>query len=115
MHRGLNEQIPASRLIDAGFIRIGQWTWISDEAFELDCIVPANAGVYAFVVDGIIRYIGLTQRGLRGRMAHYVRGHARPRTSARVKGLILTVLNAGRRVEVLIATPEGTTWNGFQC
>lgn len=108
-----NEPIPAARLIDAGFIRIGQWTSISDEAFELDCIVPADAGVYAFVVDGIINYIGLTQRGLRGRMAHYVRGHARQRTSARVKGLILTALNAGSRVEVLIATPEATTWNGL--
>jgi len=109
----MNEPIPASRLIDAGFIRIGQWTSISDEAFEQDYIVPADAGVYAFVVDGIIRYIGLTQRSLRGRMAHYVRGHARQRTSARVKGLILTALNAGSHVEVLIATPEATTWNGL--
>lgn len=108
-----NEPIPASRLIEAGFIRIGQWTSISDEAFEPDCIVPADAGVYAFVVDGIIRYVGLTQRGLRGRMAHYVRGHARQRTSARIKGLILTALNAGSRVEILIATPEETTWNGL--
>jgi len=111
----MNEPIPAARLIDAGLIRIGQWTSISDDAFELDSIVSVNAGVYAFMVDGIIRYIGLTQLGLRGRMAHYVRGHARQRTSARVKGLILTALNAGSHVEVLIATPEATTWNGLRC
>jgi hypothetical protein len=42
---------------------------------------------------------------LPGRMAHYVRGHARQRTSARIKGPILTALNAGSRVEILITTP----------
>lgn len=75
--------------------------------------MPADAGVYAFVVDGIIRYIGLTQRGLLGRMAHYVRGHARQRTSARIKGLILRALIVGSRVEILIATPEDSTWHGL--
>ena len=79
----------------------------------MDCIVPTEAGVYAFVVDGAIKYIGLTQRGLRGRMAHYVRGHARQRTSARVKGLILAALAAGNSVEVLIATPEPMDWKGL--
>jgi hypothetical protein len=109
----VSEAVAASRLVEAGFVRIGQWTSISGEAFELDCIVPAEAGVYAFVVDGIIRYIGLTQRGLRGRMAHYVRGHVRQRTSARVKGLILAALGAGSKIEVLIATPEPSEWNGL--
>lgn len=41
------QPIPAFRLIDAGFIRIGQWTSSSDEAFEFDCIVPADADVRA--------------------------------------------------------------------
>ena len=109
----VSKPVPASRLIEAGFVRIGQWTSISDEAFELDCIVPADAGVYAFVVDGFIRYVGLTQRGLRGRMAHYVRGHARQRTSARVKALILATLRDGGKIEVLIATPEPSEWNGL--
>lgn len=104
---------PVERLIEAGFSRLGQWALVSDDAFELDCIVPADPGVYVFVVDGVIRYIGLTQRGLRGRMGHYVRGHSRQRTSARVKGLILAALGAGSRVEILIATPEATEWGGL--
>ena len=104
---------PVSRLTEAGFVRIGQWTPVSDGAFALDCIAPTDAGVYAFVVDGTVVYIGLTQRGLRTRMGHYVRGHERQRTSSRVKGLILAALGAGSVVEVLVATPGDTTWNGL--
>ncbi len=104
---------PVERLIEAGFSRLGQWALVSEDAFKLDCIVPADPGVYVFVVDSVIRYIGLTQRGLRGRMGHYVRGHSRQRTSARVKGLILAAFGAGSRVEILIATPEATEWRGL--
>lgn len=107
------EAFPPSKLLDAGFIRIGEWTSVSAEVFALDTAAPREPGVYAFVVDGVIRYIGLTQRGLRGRMAHYVRGHSRQRTSARIKGRILAALAAGSRIEVLVATPEPTAWNGL--
>ncbi|USI76535.1 GIY-YIG nuclease family protein [Sphingopyxis sp. USTB-05] len=104
------EPFPPSKLLDAGFIRIGEWTSVSEEVFVLDTSAPREPGVYAFVVDGVIRYIGLTQRGIRTRMAHYVRGHSRQRTSARIKGRILEALAEGRRVEVLVATPEPTEW-----
>ena len=46
-------------------------------------------------------------------MAHYVRGHSRQRTSARIKGRILAALDEGSRIEVLVATPEPTAWNGL--
>lgn len=105
------EAFPPARLLDAGFVRIGEWTAVNEEAFALDSAAPREPGVYVFVVDGVISYIGLTQRGLRGRMAHYVRGHSRQRTSARIKGRILAALAAGCRIEVLVATPEATTWN----
>jgi excinuclease UvrABC nuclease subunit len=104
---------PPSQLLDAGFVRIGWWTSISDAAFALDSIAPREPGVYAFVVDGVIRYVGLTQRGLRGRMAHYVRGHSRQRTSARVKELILAALRAGSSIEILVAMPAAMEWNGL--
>lgn len=105
------EPFPASRLVEAGFVRIGQWTAVGEDAFTLDSAAPAEAGVYAFVVDGAIVYVGLSQRGLRTRMGHYVRGHERQRTSSRVKGLILAALRAGQTVEVLMATPGECLWN----
>jgi len=86
---------PVERLIEAGFSRLGQWALVGDDAFELDCIVPADPGVYVFVVDGVIRYIGLTQRGLRGRMGHYLqatRGQAR----GRLRGPSLMILPPNR-------------------
>lgn len=107
------ELFPPSKLLDAGFIRIGEWTSVNAEVFMLDTSAPREPGVYAFVVDGVIRYVGLTQKGIRGRMAHYVRGHSRQRTSARIKGLILEALAVGSRVEVLVATPDPTEWNGL--
>jgi len=54
--------------------------------FELNAKAPARPGVYAFLVDDVVVYVGLAQRGFRMRMGHYRRGHARQRTSARVKG-----------------------------
>ncbi|HYI38990.1 MAG TPA: GIY-YIG nuclease family protein [Allosphingosinicella sp.] len=112
-HPAAATPFPASRLIEAGFVRIGQWNLVSDGAFVLDSIAPTDAGVYAFVVDGTVVYVGVTQGGLRRRMGHYVRGHERQRTSSRVKRLILEALGAGSVVEVLLATPGGTAWNGL--
>jgi hypothetical protein len=105
--------LPGSILTAAGFVQIGRWIANGEGAFALDCVAPHSPGVYAFVVDGIIRYIGLSQRTLRGRMGHYVRGHARQRTSARIKRLILEALSEGQVIDVLVATPAPMEWNGL--
>lgn len=100
-------------LLDAGFRLLGEWVLLKDGEFELNVTAPVEAGVYAFVVDDVIMYIGLTQTGLRTRMGHYRRGHARQRTSARVKKLIAAALSGGKPVKVLIATPRTRDWNGL--
>lgn len=100
-------------LLRAGFTMLGEWLPLPDGEFELSAQAPVDSGVYAFVVDGCIRYIGLTQTGLRTRMGHYRRGHVRQRTSARVKGLIAETLGSGKAVKVMIATPEASEWNGL--
>lgn len=101
-------------LLRGGFRLLGEWRPTEDGEFELSAKAPPDAGVYAFVVDGWIRYIGLTQRGLSTRMGHYRRGHQRQRTSARVKKLISTTLKEGKPVQVLIAIPDkAMEWNGL--
>jgi hypothetical protein len=100
-------------LLRGGFRPLGDWVSLPDGEFELSVKAPVDAGVYAFVVDGWVKYIGLTQIGLRTRMGHYRRGHKRQRTSARVKGLIVAALSAGKKVGVLVATPEPMEWNGL--
>lgn len=110
--RGLSLIAP-ERLLQGGFILLGEWLALTDGEFELSTRAPTDPGVYAFIVDDCVRYIGLTQTGLRTRMGHYRRGHARQRTSARVKGLIARTLAEGKAVKVMIAIPEPTEWNGL--
>lgn len=84
---------------------LGEWT-PGDDRFVLDTKAPDAGGVYAFIVDDLVKYVSLTRACLGGRLDGYRRGHERQRTNARVKGLILDALSAGKRVKVLIATPD---------
>jgi hypothetical protein len=107
------EPTAGEALLAAGFRHIGEWRATSDGEFELTAPAPPVPGVYAFIVDDWVRYVGLTQTGLRTRMGHYRRGHHRQRTSARVKVLISAALAKGKQVKVLVATPEPLSWNGL--
>ena len=71
---------------------------------------PAAPRVYAFVVDDIVVYVGLTLSGLKIRLDQYRRGHKGQRTSSRINGRISQTLREGKRVKVLVATPEPTEW-----
>lgn len=79
---------------------------------QFNCAAVREPGVYAFIVAGGVEFIGLTQRGLRGRMDHYVRGHSRQRASAR-QGPVPGRVAEGPKVEVPIAMPKSTEWNGL--
>lgn len=103
----------ADHLISAGFELLGTCQLNGADAFVVSNNAPSSAGVYAFVVDDVIRYIGLTRRSLRMRLSHYVAGHERQRTSARIKALILEALAGGSKIEILIAQPPSLSWNGL--
>lgn len=101
-------------LLRAGFQLLAEWIATPDGEIDLTAKAPTAPGVYAFLVDEFIVYVGLAQKGFRMRMAHYRRGHERQRTSARVKRLITAALRNGKRVKVLIAMPEGAyEWKGL--
>ena len=105
--------VPSAFLLKGGFWRLGEWMSVSAEEFSLSTQAPKDPGVYAFLVDDVVKYVGLTLTGLRTRMGHYRLGYERHRTSRRVKGLILEALAKQRKVEILIATPEALEWNGL--
>jgi hypothetical protein len=67
-----------------GFRLLGGWTHDPESTFRLDAKAPREPCVYAFVVDDIMVYVGLTKRGLHTRFEQYRRGHVRQRTSARI-------------------------------
>lgn len=107
------EPWPIQRLLDAGFLLLGDCSLRGEDGFGYSAVAPAEAGVYAFAVDGHIKYVGLTRNALRTRLGHYVRGHEGQKTSAYIKGRILDTLRAGCLVQVLVATPPAFEWNGL--
>ena len=101
------------RLMDAGFVLLGDCSLMDENGFSYSAVAPATAGVYAFAVDGWIKYVGLTRNTLRVRLGHYIRGHKGQKTSAHIKGRILEKLHEGLSVQVLVATPPNFEWNGL--
>jgi hypothetical protein len=106
------ERTPPSVLLHAGFHRLGEWR-LADGKIELDRRAPAGPGVYAFILEDAVVYVGVTQNGLQTRMDQYRHEHSGQRTSARVNGLIRQALEAGQRVTAMIAVPPALEWNGL--
>lgn len=100
-------------LLRAGFLFIGEWVLGNDGVISLGATIPTDAGVYAFVVDDIVKYVGLTQRGLRHRLRRLNASFTRQNSLARVEMLIAETLDSGRRVKVLIAAPDPLDWKGL--
>ena len=100
-------------LTAAGFEFIGEWTQDPTSLIKLDAKAPTAPGVYAFVVDDIVVYVGLTLNSLRTRFDQYRYGHEGQKTSARINDRIAQTLQAGKPVKVLIATPEPMEWQNL--
>lgn len=116
----LVEETPAPRaatasevLLRAGFQLIGEWRSHSETGIALDAAPPTVPGVYAFALDDVVAYVGLTNNSLKTRLDQYRRGHEGQRTNARLKALITQALLDGRKVKILIAAPEPLEWGGL--
>jgi hypothetical protein len=107
------EPVNSEFLLQAGFRLLGNWTQPAPGEILLSAKAPNDPGVYAFILEGVIVYVGLTQTGLKTRLDHYRRGYEGQRTNQRIKELIAAALAKGRRVEVLIAVPPELDWNGL--
>ncbi|MGN6094227.1 MAG: GIY-YIG nuclease family protein [Luteibacter jiangsuensis] len=107
------ESWPIQKLLDAGFHLLADCSISGPDAFGYSALAPTAAGVYAFAVDSVIVYVGLTRGTLRTRLGQYVRGHEGQKTSAHIKARILEMLRADRIVQVLVATPPQFDWNGL--
>jgi hypothetical protein len=107
----LRRPTPMDVLTSAGFRLIGDWVRDSEGALRLQAKAPAAPGVYAFVVDDSVVYVGLTLNGLKVRFDQYRAGHKGQKTSARINGLIAKALATGKQVRVLVATPDDSRWN----
>jgi len=100
-------------LLNSGFQLLGEWTPEPESAIKLKAKAPLQPGIYSFVVNDLIVYVGLTNNGLRTRLDQYRVGNEGQKTNARVKKLISEALSDGQRVKVLGATPEPLEWHGL--
>lgn len=105
--------LTSARLVKGGFKRIGCWELNSSNDLVHSANLPLEPGVYAFAIDGTVRYVGLASRSLRQRFNFYRRPGATQRTSIRLNELIRDQLQYGTVVEILVAHPPDHQWNAF--
>ena len=87
-----------------GFKYAGRW--VLDEKGKIKpCFIEAKKEqekvLYAFVVDGTVKYAGKTARTLKARMGSY-RDEIGGSTNRRIKGIILDILKPKNKKDVLI-------------
>lgn len=101
------------RLLAAGFARVGAWE--VDDAGDLRhrLELPARPGVYAFAIDGVVRYVGLASRSLKQRLGFYRKPGASQATNLRLNATMREEIAGGACVEVLLAEPPDFKWNGL--
>ncbi len=107
-----SEKMAIDVLVDAGFALLGSWL-VTDDGIGLSTPAPKDPGVYVFVVDGKIKYVGLTKMGLHRRMYNYRKPGATQRTSRRIHQIILKQVGSGTVVDIYIAVPPMLEWNGL--
>lgn len=85
-------------LLQAGFQLQGQWR-DSGDGPEVNFICPRGPGLYAFVSDGLPRYIGKSETGLHWRMANFARSETL-QTARRIRGEICALLRQRTSVDI---------------
>lgn len=109
----VREDVAIDVLLYAGFARLGAWMADGAGGIALDTTAPRDPGVYVIVVDGMIKYIGVSRAGIASRMSNYRAGQAGQKTSARVNQIINEHVTVGTVVEIYVAHPPAIEWNGL--
>ena len=110
---GGNEKV--NRLLDIGFVHAGHWALTDGKELKASLVPLAlsatqhnkDNNLYAFVIDGTVKYVGKTTRGLPERMAGYQRPGPTQATNRKNNQRIRESLEAGLRVEILALPDSG--------
>jgi hypothetical protein len=100
-------------LLKGGFTLAARWKLLPDGRPQLDAALPKDVGVYAFASAGAVLYVGVATMGLKKRIYFYGNPGRTQRTSLRIHELIKSALSAGQDIQVLIAIPADSAWNGL--
>ena len=90
-----------ARLIEAGFGLAGTWA-LKDGIASCMGNFPDIAGVYVFIANGKICYVGSAQHSLQKRMLSYQRRQANRSSSRPVHASLTDALASGSEVKVYI-------------
>ncbi len=95
-------------LLAIGFEPVGHWLLRDGRlAFELTRHATARNILYAFVVDGAVRYVGKTIQPLRTRMAGYRTPGSSQTTNIRNNERLFAEVNAGAAVDIFALPDNG--------
>lgn len=100
-------------LLDGGFEKVGSWSLSSTGSLSCDHEAPDMPGVYAFVMQEIVQYVGVASKSLKRRLYFYLRPGSGQRTNVRLNTLICSVLPSCPLIDIYIATPSDLEWNGW--
>ncbi len=111
----MHEQTELDRLRFIGFKLAGRCKLLDGKlAFELNEYADSKNVLYAFVVDGHLKYVGKTVLTLRKRMAGYRSPGPTQPTNRRNNGNIRDSLAQGKRVEIYALPDNGLLhYGGF--
>ncbi len=100
-------------LVHGGFEISGRWILSDAGELNIDRPLPSAVGVYAFAKGGIVLYVGVATMGLRKRLYFYRKPGATQRTSRRINGILKDELKAVPSIDILVAMPPDSEWNGL--
>lgn len=101
--KSVKPDLKTAQLEESGFNLVGDWI-IDDNDRPIPTIaIPKHVGVYAFSVDGIVQYVGVATMGLAKRLYFYGKPGQSQKTSQRINGYLLQLINAGVRVQIHVA------------
>src|SRR5687767_2028330 len=106
--------LTVQQVLSAGFTEAGCWELSSAQKLLCKVELPAQSGVYAFAVDGVVQYVGLASKSVRQRLGHYRTPGPSQTTNIRLNDMICGRIGEGAVVEILVAHPPDFEWKGLK-
>lgn len=97
----VNHGLVIDQLKNLGFEKVGFWTYDNNElTFDLDSNSKEKKILYAFVVEGEIKYIGKSVQTLQKRIYLYKNGHNSQKTNFRINAKLVEILSTSDKVDI---------------
>lgn len=108
------EGVGVKELLDIGFEKAGAWTLEAGNLkLNITKFLSENNILYAFIVDGEVKYIGKTTQTLLKRMGGYKTPGATQATNIKNNANLLNSLNEGKTVDIYVLPDNGLMHYGI--